>query len=49
MLVDSSEFGKNPFVSSFVGRHVGIRRADGAVVSTAVSPYPALLLGYVQC
>ncbi|XP_067950088.1 intraflagellar transport protein 80 homolog isoform X1 [Watersipora subatra] len=43
---DSSEFGKSPFVSSFVGRHVGIRRADGAVISTAISPYPALLHGY---
>jgi len=46
--VESLEFGKNPFVSSFVGRHVGIRRSDGAVVSTAVSPYPALLHGYVM-
>ncbi|XP_072035269.1 intraflagellar transport protein 80 homolog [Amphiura filiformis] len=40
---DSSEFGKNPQIVAFLGNHVIIRRADGALVSTGISPYPALL------
>ncbi|KAK9510933.1 hypothetical protein O3M35_005605 [Rhynocoris fuscipes] len=43
---DSSEFGHKPSISSFVGNHIGLRRSDGALVSTAVSPYVAILHGY---
>ncbi|XP_071949361.1 intraflagellar transport protein 80 homolog [Antedon mediterranea] len=40
---DTSDFGKNPQIVSFVGNHVTIRRADGALVSTGIVPYPAML------
>ena len=43
-----SEFGKNPQILQFVGNHVMIRRADGSIVSTTISPYPAILHSYVQ-
>ncbi|XP_063236778.1 intraflagellar transport protein 80 homolog isoform X2 [Bacillus rossius redtenbacheri] len=45
---DASEFGKAPAVVSFAGNHLGVRRADGALVSSAVSPYPAVLHGYAS-
>ena len=38
-----SEFGKNPQIVDFLGNHITIRRADGALVSTGISPYPAML------
>ncbi|CAH1781800.1 unnamed protein product [Owenia fusiformis] len=44
---DASEFGKNPYLSNFLGNHVAIRRAEGSIVSTGVSPYPAILHGYI--
>jgi intraflagellar transport protein 80 len=40
---DATEFGKHPSLVSFVGNHLSIRRADGSLVSTAVSPYPAVI------
>ncbi|XP_033637607.1 intraflagellar transport protein 80 homolog [Asterias rubens] len=43
MVKDASEFGKNPQIVDFLGNHLTIRRADGALVSTGISPYPAML------
>ena len=40
---DASEFGKHPTLINFVGNHLSIRRADGSLVATAVSPYPAVV------
>ncbi|KAH3805337.1 hypothetical protein DPMN_133638 [Dreissena polymorpha] len=45
---EASEFGKNPQLLQFVGNHVVIRRAEGSLVSTSISPYPAILHSYVQ-
>lgn len=45
---DASEFGKNPSIVSFVGNSVSVRRADGSLVTTAVSPYPAVLMEYTM-
>ncbi|XP_022247668.1 intraflagellar transport protein 80 homolog [Limulus polyphemus] len=44
---EGSEFGKNPQIVSFSGTHLSIRRADGSLVSTSVSPYPSILHGFV--
>merc|ERR1719453_2345572 len=35
--------GKYAQIVSFNGPHVSVRKADGALLATAVSPYPALL------
>ncbi|XP_069692429.1 intraflagellar transport protein 80 homolog isoform X2 [Periplaneta americana] len=43
---DASEFGKSPVVVSFDGNHLGIRRVDGSLVTSSVSPYVAVLHGY---
>ena len=43
-----SEFGKNPQLLNFIGNHIIIRRAEGSLVGTGVSPYPAILHSYVQ-
>ena len=40
---DASEFGKYPSLVSFVGNHVTVRRADGSLIATAVTPYPAVI------
>ena len=45
---DASEFGKRPTLVNFVGNHISIRRADGSLVTTAVSPYPAVIYKYVS-
>ncbi|KAJ8030563.1 Intraflagellar transport protein 80-like [Holothuria leucospilota] len=45
---DTSEFGKSPQIVNFIGNHVTIRRADGALVGTGVSPYPVLLYELVN-
>ncbi|KAJ8310611.1 hypothetical protein KUTeg_012476 [Tegillarca granosa] len=45
---EASEFGKNPQLLQFNGNHVIIRRAEGSLVSTSISPYPAILHSYVQ-
>eukprot|EP00057_Strongylocentrotus_purpuratus_P035142 XP_797867.3 PREDICTED: intraflagellar transport protein 80 homolog [Strongylocentrotus purpuratus] len=40
---DVSDFGKNPTIVDFIGTRVTIRRADGALIGTTVSPYPAMM------
>ena len=42
-----SEFGKNPHLLSFIGKHITIRRAEGSLVTSGVSPYPALLHDHI--
>lgn len=42
----SSEFGKNPVLVSFDGSHLAIRRVDGSLVTSSVSPFPSVLHGY---
>jgi hypothetical protein len=42
-----SEFGKNPVLVSFDGNHLAIRRVDGSLVTSSVSPFPSVLHGYV--
>ena len=42
-----SEFGKNPVLVSFDGNHLTIRRVDGSLVTSSVSPFPSVLHGYV--
>ncbi len=44
--VSSAEFGKSPTIATFVGNATSLRRADGSLVTAAISPYPALLLEY---
>ncbi|KAJ8256291.1 hypothetical protein COCON_G00184430 [Conger conger] len=45
-LKDASEFSRAPQILSCVGTRVTVRRADGSLVHTAVSPCPALLHDY---
>ena len=42
----SLEFGKNPQILHFLGKTCTVRRTDGTVVATPVSPYPLLLYEY---
>ncbi|CAH2247416.1 intraflagellar transport 80 homolog isoform X1 [Pelobates cultripes] len=42
-----SEYSKTPQIVSFVGNRVTIRRSDGSLVHTNISPYPAILQDYV--
>jgi intraflagellar transport protein 80 len=42
----SSEFGKNPHLVHFLGKTCTVRRTDGTLVATPVSPYPLLLFEY---
>ncbi len=42
----SSEFGKNPHLVHFLGKACTVRRTDGTLVTTPVSPYPLLLFEY---
>ena len=44
---DSAEFGKYPVITSFENNSVSVRKGDGSLVTTGVSPYPAILHGYV--
>ncbi|KAJ9601816.1 hypothetical protein L9F63_000044 [Diploptera punctata] len=46
LLKDTSEFGKSPIVVSFEGNQLGIRRVDGSLVNSYISPYPSVLHGY---
>ncbi|KAF6215468.1 hypothetical protein GE061_010222 [Apolygus lucorum] len=46
VIKESSEFGHRPQVTTYVGNHVGIRRSDGALINSGVSPYLAILHGY---
>ncbi|XP_067307985.1 intraflagellar transport protein 80 homolog [Pseudorasbora parva] len=43
---DSSELSRSPQILSYVGSQVTVRRTDGSLVCTAVSPYPTLLHEY---
>ncbi|XP_067221151.1 intraflagellar transport protein 80 homolog isoform X2 [Chanodichthys erythropterus] len=43
---DSSELSRSPQIVSYVGTQVTVRRVDGSLVCTAVSPYPTLLHEY---
>ncbi|KAM8954240.1 intraflagellar transport protein 80 homolog [Pelodytes ibericus] len=43
---DGSEYSKAPQIVSFVGNMVTIRRSDGSLVHTNISPYPAILHDY---
>jgi intraflagellar transport protein 80 len=40
---EGSEFSKNPLIVNFTGNHCTLRRSDGAVISTSISPFPAVL------
>ncbi|XP_018588159.2 intraflagellar transport protein 80 homolog isoform X1 [Scleropages formosus] len=40
---DASEFSRTPQILNYVGTLVTIRRADGSLVYSSVSPYPAML------
>nr|CAD7451809.1 unnamed protein product [Timema tahoe] len=42
------EFGKSPTVMSFVGNHLRVRRMDGSLVNSVISPYPTVLHGYTS-
>lgn len=43
---DGSEFSRTPHILNYVGAQVSVRRADGSLVYSSVSPYPALLHVY---
>ena len=43
---DSGEFGKYPVITSFQHNSLSVRRGDGSLVTTGVSPYPAILHSY---
>ncbi|KAG8294840.1 Intraflagellar transport protein 80 [Homalodisca vitripennis] len=45
---DASEFGKSPSVVSFEGNHVGVRRSDGALVNSIISPHVPILHGFAD-
>ena len=38
-----SEFSKSPQLLQFTGRHCKLRRSDGALLATSLSPFPILL------
>uniref|UniRef100_A0A915Q7B6 Intraflagellar transport protein 80 homolog n=1 Tax=Setaria digitata TaxID=48799 RepID=A0A915Q7B6_9BILA len=40
---DENDFGKSPYLHSFVGNHISVRRSDGALVSCSITPFPAAL------
>jgi len=46
--LDQNEFGKNLQIVNFVGNVCTMRRGDGALCSTSVSPYPSFLHGYAN-
>ncbi|XP_063772234.1 intraflagellar transport protein 80 homolog isoform X2 [Pseudophryne corroboree] len=46
--MDGSEYSKSPQIVSFVGNTVTIRRSDGSLVHTNISPYPAIIHDYVS-
>ena len=43
---ETTEFGKNPTLVSFINNTVSVRRADGSLVTSAISPYPTTLFEY---
>uniref|UniRef100_W5L312 Intraflagellar transport 80 homolog (Chlamydomonas) n=1 Tax=Astyanax mexicanus TaxID=7994 RepID=W5L312_ASTMX len=46
VLLTCSEFSRTPHILNYVGAQVSVRRADGSLVYSSVSPYPALLHEY---
>ncbi|BFZ00478.1 hypothetical protein BsWGS_03517 [Bradybaena similaris] len=40
---DTSEFGKDPQLIDFLGSHLILRRSEGSLVYTSISPYPLVL------
>lgn len=48
LIVECSDFGKTCQLSTFFGNMCTGRRADGALISASVSPYPILLYQYVE-
>ncbi|RNA13955.1 intraflagellar transport 80 -like protein [Brachionus plicatilis] len=45
---DSSEFGKNPSLVSFLGNHVTMRTSDGSNIHSVIPPYASVLLAYIS-
>ncbi|CAM9565795.1 unnamed protein product [Ascophyllum nodosum] len=45
---DVAEFGKSPRILSFFGATLMVRRSDGALLSAAVAPYPAMLYASIR-
>jgi len=45
---DGASFGKNPQLVNFSDTHITIRRSDGALVNSSVSPFPSLLFEYMH-
>ncbi|CAB1347799.1 unnamed protein product [Coregonus sp. 'balchen'] len=43
---DASEFSRAPHILNYVGTQVTVRRGDGSLVYSSVSPYPGLLHEY---
>lgn len=44
--IENSEFSRPPQILSYVGTQVNVRRVDGSLVCSGVSPYPTLLHEY---
>jgi len=45
---ETSDFGKAPQLVDFLGSHLILRRSEGSLVSTSISPYPSCLHGFVM-
>ncbi|XP_076269721.1 intraflagellar transport protein Oseg5 [Rhynchophorus ferrugineus] len=45
---DSPELGRNPRINDFIGNSVSIRKADGSLISVAISPFPELIHKKIQ-
>eukprot|EP00939_MAST-03C_sp_MAST-3C-sp1_P001027 g1027.t1 len=43
---DGVAFGKHPYISSFFGPRVTVRRVDGALVTTSVTPYANMMYDF---
>ncbi|VDN07794.1 unnamed protein product [Thelazia callipaeda] len=41
---DDIDFGKSPYLLTFVGNHISVRRSDGALIPCTISPFPAALI-----
>uniref|UniRef100_A0A8C4X7R3 Intraflagellar transport 80 homolog (Chlamydomonas) n=1 Tax=Erpetoichthys calabaricus TaxID=27687 RepID=A0A8C4X7R3_ERPCA len=46
---DASDFSRSPHILNYVANQVTIRRSDGSLVYTNISPYPDILHEYVNC
>lgn len=40
---EGSEFSRSPQLLQFTGNHCTLRRSDGALITTSISPFPAIL------